>query len=61
MKNINLLSVFLISIMLIGCKEKRVADFQYEILEDKSICSLKPQEIYDSNDFSMFDTSFKNE
>lgn len=61
MKNINLLSVFFISIILIGCKEKRVADFQYEILEDKSICSLKPQEIYDSNEFSMFDTSFKNE
>lgn len=34
--------------------------FQYKILNNESICSLKPQEIYDSNDFSMFDTSFKN-
>ena len=60
MKYIVLLSMLLTSLSLIGCKEKRVRYFKYEIVSNESICSLKPKEFLDSKDFSMFDTFFRD-
>ena len=60
MKYIVFLSILLISFSIIGCKEKRVRYFQYEIVNNKSICSLKPKEFFDSKEFSMFDTFFRD-
>lgn len=60
MKYIVFLSILLASFSIIGCKEKRVRYFQYEILNNESICSLKPKEIFESKEFSMFDTFFRD-
>ena len=48
------------SLSLIGCKEKRVDYFKYEIADGINICALKTEEIKEAIDFSMFDTSFKS-
>ena len=48
------------SLSLIGCKEKRVDYFKYEIVDGINICALKTEEIKEASDFSMFDTSFKS-
>ena len=60
MKYIVFLSILLASFSIIGCKEKRVRYFQYEIVNNESICSLKPKEIFESKEFSMFDTFFRD-
>ena len=60
MKSINILSICLLSLFSIGCKEKRVRYFQYEIVNNESICSLKPKEIIESKEFSMFDIVFRD-
>ncbi len=39
MKYIVFLSILLASFSIIGCKEKRVRYFQYEIVNNESICS----------------------
>jgi len=49
MKYIVFLSILLASFSIIGCKEKRVR-----------YCSLKPKEIFESKEFSMFDTFFRD-
>ena len=60
MKYIVFLSILLASFSIIGCKEKRVRYFKYEIVSNESICSLKPKEFFDSKEFSMFDTFFRD-
>ncbi|WP_419819728.1 hypothetical protein [Acinetobacter sp.] len=60
MKYIALFSILLASVSIIGCKEKRVRYFQYEIVNNESICSLKHEDIFESKDFSMFDTFFRD-
>ena len=50
MKYIVFLSILLASFSIIGCKEKRVRYFQYEIVNNESICSLKPKEIFESKE-----------
>lgn len=59
MKYIFFLSLVFLSLSLVGCKEKRVNYFKYEIVDSTSACALKTEEIKESSDFSMFDTSFK--
>jgi hypothetical protein len=60
MKYIIFLSLVFSSLSLIGCKEKRVDYFKYEIVDGINICALKTEEIKEASDFSMFDTSFKS-
>lgn len=60
MKYIFFFSLVFSSLSLIGCKEKRVDYFKYQIVDSINICALKTEEIEKSNDFSMFDTSFKS-
>ena len=60
MKYIIFLSLVFSSLSLIGCKEKRVDYFKYEIVDGINICALKTEEIKEAIDFSMFDTSFKS-
>lgn len=60
MKYIFFFSLVFSSLSLIGCKEKRVEYFKYEIVDSINICALKTEEIENSSDFSMFDTSFKS-
>ena len=48
MKYIALFSILLASVSIIGCKEKRVRYFQYEIVNNESICSLKHEDIFES-------------
>ncbi|WP_179998379.1 hypothetical protein [Acinetobacter sp. YH12239] len=60
MKYITFLSILLASIAISGCKEKRVDYFQYEIVDNENICSLKHEEVFESQEFSMFDTFFRD-
>lgn len=60
MKYIVVFSILFASISIIACKEKRVHYFQYEIVNNQSICSLKHQELFESKEFSMFDTFFRD-
>ena len=46
--------------MISACKEKRVHSFKYEIINNESICALKPKDVFESNKFSMFDTFFRD-
>ncbi|ENV89405.1 hypothetical protein P7L54_18470 [Acinetobacter bereziniae] len=43
-----------------GCKDKKVDSFQYEIVNNEIICSLKPKEVFESKEFARFDTFFKD-
>ena len=60
MKYIAFLGILLVSILMVGCKEKRVRYFQYQIVNSEIICSLKQEGIFESKDFSMFDTFFRD-
>ncbi len=37
-----------------GCKDKKVDSFQYEIVNNEIICSLKPKEVFESKEFARF-------
>ncbi|KAF1022577.1 MAG: hypothetical protein GAK29_03155 [Acinetobacter bereziniae] len=53
--------VFLaVLLSIIGCKDKKVDSFQYEIVNNEIICSLKPKEVFESKEFARFDTFFKD-
>ena len=43
-----------------GCKDKKVDSFQYEIVNNEIICSMKPKEVFESKEFARFDTFFKD-
>ncbi|MCX5468763.1 hypothetical protein [Acinetobacter nematophilus] len=44
----------------VGCKDKKVDSFQYEIVNNEIICSLKPKEVFESKEFARFDTFFRD-
>ncbi|MBJ8451445.1 hypothetical protein I6M90_05860 [Acinetobacter bereziniae] len=53
--------VFLIALLsIVSCKDKKVDSFQYEIVNNEIICSLKPKEVFESKEFARFDTFFKD-
>lgn len=53
--------VFLIALLsIVSCKDKKVDSFQYEIINNEIICSLKPKEVFESKEFARFDTFFKD-
>ncbi|MBJ8551393.1 hypothetical protein [Acinetobacter bereziniae] len=44
----------------VGCQDKKIDYFQYEIINNEIICSLKPKEVFESKEFARFDTFFKD-
>ncbi|MFW1799512.1 hypothetical protein ACG9YX_05650 [Acinetobacter nematophilus] len=54
--------MFFLAVLLsiVGCKDKKVDSFQYEIVNNEIICSLKPKEVFESKEFARFDTFFKD-
>ncbi|WP_287910433.1 hypothetical protein [Acinetobacter sp.] len=57
MKYFNLTVVLSFCLVVQGCKKKYIQDFEYERV-NQNICVLKPQAIFNSDDFSMLDIVF---
>lgn len=51
--------IIFLAIILVGCKEKRVSEFEYTLDQGK-ICAIKPKDIYKADGFGLFDSFFKS-
>lgn len=54
------ISIILLLVFLLGCKEKQVEDFKYEF-SGRQLCAVKTNDINAASEFGLFDSSFKDE
>lgn len=53
------ISIILLFVFLLGCKEKQVEDFKYEFYGSK-LCALKTSDMIAAHEFGLLDISFKH-
>ncbi|OBY75984.1 MULTISPECIES: hypothetical protein [Acinetobacter] len=54
------ISMLLVLVFLLGCKEKQVEDFKYEV-SGHQLCAVKTNDINTASEFGLFDSSFHSQ